>query len=80
MKTPTLGFIGGGRITRIFLQAFKHKSVDFESIVVFEPNSETSDLLFKQFPEIKIADSPAKPALQDIVFLAVHPPVIMETL
>ena len=35
MKTPTLGFIGGGRVTRIILQAFKNKSVKFESIKVY---------------------------------------------
>jgi hypothetical protein len=27
MKTNTIGFIGGGRITRIYLQAFKNKSM-----------------------------------------------------
>ena len=80
MKTPTLGFIGGGRITRIILQAFKNKSVRFDSIIVFEPNSETSSELQKHFPELEIADSPEIPAGQDIVFLAVHPPVMMEAL
>lgn len=80
MKTPTLGFIGGGRITRIILQAFKNKSVKFESIKVFEPNSKTSSELQRQFPELAIADSPGIPAGQDLVFLAVHPPVMMESL
>lgn len=80
MKTPTLGFIGGGRVTRIILQAFKNKSVKFESIKVYEPNSETSSELQKQFPELEIADSPGIPAGQDLVFLAVHPPVMMESL
>ncbi|MBS0010644.1 MAG: hypothetical protein KFF49_04500, partial [Bacteroidales bacterium] len=32
------------------------------------------------FPEVKIADSNKRPAKQNIVFLAVHPPVIMDTL
>ena len=80
MKTKTLGFIGGGRITRIILQAFKNKSVTFDSILIFDPNNETSGKLKKQFPGIEIADSAATPARQDIVFLAVHPPVMMETL
>ena len=80
MKTPTLGFIGGGRVTRIILQAFKNKSVKFESIKVFEPNRETSSELQRQFPELEIADSPGIPAGQDLVFLAVHPPVMMESL
>ena len=54
MKTPTLGFIGGGRITRIILQAFKNKSIKFDSIIVFEPNSETSSELQKHFPELDV--------------------------
>jgi len=80
MKTKTLGFIGGGRITKIILQAFKNKTVDFESIIVYDPNTETSGELKRKFPEITIADSPESPASQEVVFLAVHPPVMMEAL
>lgn len=80
MKTSTLGFVGGGRITRIFLQAFHNKSLAFDSILVYEPNQDTAAALKEQFPEITIADSQLEPAQQDLVFLAVHPPVMMETL
>jgi len=80
MKTQNLGFIGGGRITKIFLQAFKNKSVGFKSIVVYDPNTETQNALKKQFPEIQIVDSVTLPAKQELVILAVHPPMMMETL
>ena len=80
MKQKSLGFIGGGRITRIFLQAFKNKFVEFDSIHVFDTNSEITTILKKQFSEIEIADSASLPAKQEIVFIALHPPVIMETL
>ncbi len=80
MKTPTLGFIGGGRITKIILHAFQNKAVDLDSVVVFEPNEETAAALKKQYPGIELASTPQGPAIQDIVFLAVHPPVMMETL
>lgn len=80
MKTQNLGFIGGGRITRIFLQAFKNKSLNFKSIVVYDPNNETLTTLKKQFPEIQITDSALAPARQELVILAVHPPMMMETL
>ena len=80
MKTPTLGFIGGGRITKIFLQAFQNKAVDLDSVLVFEPNTETAAALKKQFPQIVLAETPVEPAGQDIVVLAVHPPMMMETL
>ena len=40
MKTKTLGFIGGGRITRILLQAFSNENVSFDNIVVYDLNPE----------------------------------------
>lgn len=80
MKSTSLGFIGGGRITRIFLQAFANEKKQFESVLVFDPNADVLFELKKQFPEIIIADSVELVAKQRIVFLALHPPVIMETL
>ncbi len=80
MKTTTLGFIGGGRITKIFLQAFRNKSLAFDSIVVYEPDKEVAFALQTQFPSITLAGSATEPAKQELVFLAVHPPAMMETL
>ena len=57
MKTNTIGFIGGGRITRIFLQAFKNKSMTFDSIFVFDPNEDVMAGLNHNFPEIIKADN-----------------------
>jgi pyrroline-5-carboxylate reductase len=79
MKT-TAGFIGGGRITRIFLKGFSDAKVQFEKVVVFEPDAETARSLREQFPWIELADSPQSAAKQNFVFLAVHPPMMMETL
>ena len=80
MKTKSLGFIGGGRITRIFLQAFTNKKVIFESISVFDTNPEILQDLKQKFPFIQILDSASEAARKDIVFLALHPPVIIDTL
>lgn len=80
MKTKSLGFIGGGRITRIFLQAFANKKAIFESIVVFDTNPEIVQALKLKFPFIHVSNSAQETARKDIVFLALHPPVIMETL
>ncbi len=80
METKSLGFIGGGRITRIFLQGFSNKSVRFESVKVFDPNSETLAKLEKAFPAIEKAATAQEAAGQEVVFIAVHPPVVMETL
>ena len=80
MKTKSLGFIGGGRITRIFLQAFVNKKAIFDSISVFDTNPDTLQALKLKFPFIRTLDSASEAARKDIVFLALHPPVIMETL
>ncbi|MBA4409458.1 MAG: hypothetical protein C0397_08550 [Odoribacter sp.] len=80
MKTKSLGFIGGGRITGIFLQAFVNKKAIFESISVFDTNQETLQALKLKFPFIQILTSASEAAKKDVVFLALHPPVIMETL
>ena len=80
MKTQSLGFIGGGRITRVFLQAFANKKAAFESIVVYDTNTELQITLKKQFSQIKIAETVQEAALQQILIIALHPPMIMETL
>ena len=79
MKTQSLGFIGGGRITKIFLQAFKNKNIGFKKIAVFDTNSETTGKLKQLFPQIEISGI-EQCAAQDVVLIALHPPVIMETL
>lgn len=80
MKTKSLGFIGGGRITKIILQAFMNKKAIFDSISVFDPNAETLKALKQKFPFIQTLSSVQEAAKKDIVFLALHPPVIMDTL
>ncbi len=80
MKTNSLGFIGGGRITKIFLQAFANKNVEFQSVVVFDTNAEVLNKLKQQFPKIVIAENLQQAASQPLVFIAIHPTMIMETL
>lgn len=80
MKTKSLGFIGGGRVTKIFLQAFANKNAEFESVIVYDTNTDVLNDLKKQFPGIILAETVSKAAKQEIVFIALHPPVIMETL
>lgn len=79
MKTKSIGFIGGGRITKIFLQAFQNKNAKFSKIVVTDTNSEVSANLKKSYPIVQIGNA-SLAASQDIVFLSLHPPVIMDTL
>jgi pyrroline-5-carboxylate reductase len=79
MKT-TIGFIGGGRITKIFLQGFKNAGVVFESVKVFDPNHEILESLVKTFPHVERCETPAEAAIQQLVFIAVHAPLVIESL
>lgn len=76
----TLAFIGGGRITKIFLAAFANKKIQFPSIVVYDTNKDVLTDLKKQFTDIEVVHDVMLTTKQDIVFIALHPPVIMETL
>jgi pyrroline-5-carboxylate reductase len=75
----SIGFIGGGRVTRILLQAFKNKNAQFSKIVVTDTNPDVSGNLKKLFPDIQV-DNASVAASQDIVFISLHPPVFMDTL
>ncbi|MGD9930748.1 MAG: pyrroline-5-carboxylate reductase family protein [Mangrovibacterium sp.] len=79
MKTKSIGFIGGGRVTKIFLQAFTNKKHEFDSVVVFDTNPEVLQALKQQFPAVEAGDL-MQAASQATVFIALHPPMIMETL
>ncbi|MFC2124326.1 pyrroline-5-carboxylate reductase family protein [Bacteroidota bacterium] len=76
MKT---GIIGGGRITRIFLQALKNNHESLNRFSVFDVNNEVTERLKSQFSEIDICSLDTT-ASQDVVIIALHPPVIVETL
>ena len=75
----SIGFIGGGRVTSILLQGFKNKKVSFGKVVVADTNPDVLTKLKQQFPNIQSGDAKAA-ASQDIVFISLHPPVIMDTL
>lgn len=80
MQTKSIGFIGGGRITKIFLQGFKNQKVEFSSVTVCDTNNETLSELKKGFPIIETTTSALDAASKEIVFIALHPPVIGETI
>lgn len=80
MKTKSLGFIGGGRITRIFLQAFQNANVNFEKIVIFDVNETALSNLKNKFPQVSVTGNINEAVNAELVILAVHPPVTLETL
>lgn len=81
MKNKSIGFIGGGRITSIFLHGFNMAKVSFNETIVFDPDTEVLENLQKRIPEIICESKNNMSAAQcDIVILAVHPPIMLETL
>lgn len=80
MKTKSIGFIGSGRVTKIMLKAFSNANINFSSILVFDISNEISQALKAQFPSVKIVDSATDLTAQDLIVIALHPPVIKEML
>lgn len=81
MKNNSIGFIGGGRITKIFLQAFKNSNLTLDKIVVTDPNNDILKELKKSFTNISIENVNIESAAKcNIIFLAVHPPIIKDVL
>lgn len=81
METKSIGFIGGGRITRILLKAFENAGIRFSRISVYDVSESVLSSLKSDFREIQVSDKEfAEPSSADVVFLAVHPPVMMEIL
>lgn len=80
MEVKSLGFIGGGRITKIVLQALVNKQTELPSVKVYDTDPEVLNALQKKFPDIETTASCEPTAKQEVVIIALHPPVIMETL
>jgi pyrroline-5-carboxylate reductase len=79
MKTTSIGFIGGGRAVRILLEGWTRKGVMPGNIVVSDCNEQTLEKLKSRFTTIDTTHGDnAAAASQDVVFLAVHPPVMAE--
>ena len=77
MSYKSMGFIGAGRITRIFLEALNRKRMLPATVVVSDASAEALQKLKARFPKVQISQGDnGRPAAQEIVFLALHPPAI----
>jgi pyrroline-5-carboxylate reductase len=77
MKTKSVGFIGGGRVTQIILGGFKKKEKWLKELVVSDASEDVLKKIKAKFPEAGIyQNGNAQAASRDIVFLALHPPAI----
>lgn len=78
MNNPTIGFLGGGRVVRIFLEGWTRAQQLPARIVVADPNADTLAQLKARFPSVETTADLATAAAQDVVFLATHPPALTE--
>jgi len=77
----TIGFIGGGRITRIMLQGFQNAQIPMSKFYVHDTNASVLEALKAQFPAIFTSTSDAKEAASaELVFIALHPPIVVEAI
>jgi len=77
----TIGYIGGGRITRIMLQGFRNAKISIDKFSICDTNLAVLEALKTQYPEIAISSADPKDAASaEIVFIALHPPAIMDAL
>lgn len=73
----SIGFVGGGRITRVFLEGWKRHGGVPADVVVSDPDAAVVERLAAAFPGVTVVrDDNARAARQDVVFAAVHPPVM----
>lgn len=77
----TIGFLGGGRITRILLHGFRNATVSFERVAVYDTNEATLATLKADFPYIEAFSTETSAVTSaDWIFVALHPPVLMDCL
>ena len=79
MTITSVGFIGGGRVTQFLLNALQTKNNLPDRIVVSDPDKDMQDKVKSIDPHRIQCSSEHSDALnQDVLFLAVHPPVLKE--
>lgn len=75
MSKNRIGFVGGGRVTRIMLGGWAKANQMPAEIVVSDLDAGALARLASAFPNVRpVGNENSQAAGQDIVFLAVHPP------
>lgn len=75
MSTRSVGFIGSGRVATILLGGWKQAGAMPDRVVAFDINQGVAAKLGSSHPGTELGTL-AEAAAEDIVFLAVHPPVV----
>lgn len=76
----TINFIGGGRITKIILQALQNANVSLDNVTVYDVSEDALSAVKAKFPQISTTNKVEELASSDLVILSVHPPMVMEAI
>jgi len=76
----TINFIGGGRITKIILQALQNAKVSLDNVTVYDVSEDALRAVKAKFPQINTTNSVEELSSSDLVILSVHPPMVMEAI
>ena len=77
----SVGFIGGGRIVRVILEGWRRAGYWPARVVVSDSDARALDGVRAAFPEATaVLGDNLLPAREEVVFLAVHPPVMRNVL
>ena len=74
-----IGFVGGGRVTRILAGGWQHAGLEIAELLVHEPDEEAFGALRRRVPACQRVTLGAA-AAADVVLVAVHPPAFPSTL
>jgi pyrroline-5-carboxylate reductase len=80
MQSHTVGFLGGGRITAIFLRALGGRGLALDRVTVSDTSAEVRARLQARFPATTVTADNEEAAACELVFLALHPPALKTVL
>ncbi len=78
MELKSVGFVGGGRITRVLLERLAGRGLP--RLVVSDSDASARARLAAAFPAVEATADNRVAAAQDVVFLALHPPALKSVL
>jgi len=76
----SIGFVGGGRVVSIILGGWSRARTMPDKVVIHDVDADVLSRLAARHPQVEASAHVASAAAQEIVFLAVHPPVVADVL
>jgi len=81
IKLKSIGFVGGGRVAKILINAINNSEISVDKINVSDINSEILNSLKSSYSHVNIFHNEYTETLNsDYIFIALHPPVFLEFL